>query len=187
MLKLINIDTACFDSKPCSYLTRRLKQKLEGEFRVGWKNGLFCEERNYNFGNKLRSYRNYNNIHVFKEDKYLNQCRNGQHLKYFAKLRQSSHRLIIEPGRHVPRKQRVAPECQSCKICNINDCEDEEQFLIGCQKYETQRKALFREMTDLNVFFDSYSDAQKFVWLMSNEDVKIIRTVSAFVHQCFKI
>ena len=59
-LKLINVESACFDSKPCSYLTRRLKQKLKGEFRVVsvWERALFCDERNENFGNKLRSYRN---------------------------------------------------------------------------------------------------------------------------------
>ena len=117
----------------------------------------------------------------------MTECSNGQHLKYCARLRLSSHRLNIETSRHVARKQSVAPELPICKIDNINDCEDEEYFLIRCQKYETQREALFREIKDLNVFFESYSDAQKFVWLMSNEDVKVIRTVSTFVHQCFEI
>ena len=41
MLKLINVEDACFGTKLCSYLTRKLKQKLEDEFRVGWKNALF--------------------------------------------------------------------------------------------------------------------------------------------------
>ena len=115
------------------------------------KCALFYDERSENFGNKLRSYRNYKNI--FKEEKYLAECSNGQHLKYFARLRLSLHRLMIETGRYVLRKQRVAPELRTCKICNINDCEDEEHFLIRCQKYETQREALFREIKDLNVFF----------------------------------
>ena len=91
---------------------------------------------------------------------------------------------MIEIGSYVPRKQRVGPKLRTCKICDINDCEDEEHFLVRCQKYVTQREALFREIKDLNVFFKLYSDAQKFVWLMSNEDVKIIRTVSTVVHQC---
>ena len=55
MLTLITVDSACVDSKPCSYLTWLLKQKLGGELRVGWKKALFCNERNENFGNKLRS------------------------------------------------------------------------------------------------------------------------------------
>ena len=61
-----------------------------------------------------------------------------------TKLRISAHSLLIEKGRHfrpkLERKNRL------CRICN--EIEDEEHFLLYCQKFTDLRSELF---TKLNI------------------------------------
>ena len=67
-----------------------------------------------------------------------------------AKLRCSSHTLEIEKGRHTkkPRNERV------CPVCNLNEIETEEHFLIKCPFYKDLRKKYhMSRLTNSNSLF----------------------------------
>ena len=67
-----------------------------------------------------------------------------------AKLRCSSHTLEIEKARHTkkPRNERV------CPVCDLNEIETEEDFLIKCPFYKDLReKYHMSELTNSNSLF----------------------------------
>ena len=69
-----------------------------------------------------------------KMEKYLEEL-NFKDRKTITKLRCSDHSLEIEKGRHrnLPRSERV------CKVCDKNEIEDEEHFLLKCHTYHLLR------------------------------------------------
>ena len=74
----------------------------------------------------------YNEIKThFAFENYLDQP-NFSLRKIITKLRCSDHTLEIEKGRHnkIPREERV------CKVCDCEETETEEHFLIKCKFYE---------------------------------------------------
>ena len=74
----------------------------------------------------------YNEIKThFAFENYLDQP-NFSLRKIITKLRCSDHTLEIEKGRHnkIPREERV------CKVCDCEETETEENFLIKCKFYE---------------------------------------------------
>ena len=71
----------------------------------------------------------------FKMENYLEML-NFENRKEIAKIRCSDHCLNIEKGRHknIPRADRI------CKLCDKNEIETEEHFLLECNKYAFLRK-----------------------------------------------
>ena len=70
----------------------------------------------------------------FGYEKYLN-ISNFEWRKGIAKLRCSSHILQVEKGRHTnqPREQRI------CRLCDLNEIETEDHFLLRCSLYNYLR------------------------------------------------
>ena len=62
---------------------------------------------------------------------------------------------------------------------------DEQHFLLECSNCKQERIALFNHIQNKN--FGSLSIQQKFIWLMSNEDVKVCKAMSHFILQSFNI
>ena len=62
---------------------------------------------------------------------YLTKVLNRTYRNTIAKLRLSSHPLLIETGRYtgIPRAERI------CGHCNSRDIEDEYHFVLLCSKY----------------------------------------------------
>ena len=71
--------------------------------------------------------------------------------------------LEIERGRHV--KQQKLPQEQ--RICQIF-VDDEIHFLNTCSYFATQRTSLLAESKQLNSEFDSLSNDDKFIYIMSS-------------------
>ena len=71
----------------------------------------------------------------FGYEEYLD-IRHFELRKNIAKLRCSSHDLEIEKGRHKnkPRNERL------CLVCDLNEIETEEHFLIKCPTYQLIRR-----------------------------------------------
>ena len=68
-------------------------------------------------------------------------------VKHLTKLRISSRTLLIEKGRyHSPKISRNLRLCSSC-----NKIEDEEHFMLYCNRYDSLRKSLF---SNLNINSD---------------------------------
>ena len=71
----------------------------------------------------------------FELSRYLNKIHNRKHRKALAKLRLSSHGLLIEMGRHTG----IARENMKYTLCNKNDIEDEYNFVLICPFYNDIR------------------------------------------------
>ena len=68
-----------------------------------------------------------------------------------------------------------------CPNCHLHKVEDEEHFLIECPKYEEDRKSLFESASELSIHFNDLSNYNKFIWIMSNENVTLIEELGIFL------
>ena len=110
-----------------AYVIKIIKNFLLNRFIEFWRNELFNDNHREN-GNKLRSYRSYK--YQFKKEEYLSMSKDQRCC--FSKLRLSAHKLHIEPGRYVYKKDRLEPSRRTCKFCQKNVCEDEFHFAMDC-------------------------------------------------------
>ena len=99
--------------------------------------------------------------------------------KLLSKFRLSSHDLEIETGRYgnesIPSEQRIF------KICDLSLVEDEFHFLMICPKFSNSRNGLFKDVNNINPNFSASVDADKFVWLMSQEHEQITLKLACFL------
>ena len=118
-------------------------------------------------------------------EKYLYIVRNHKHHIELSRLRLSSYCLLIEKRRHqkppLPRSERVCPFCQD-KI------EYETHLVTNCPMYERERGILIQSVLRNSNNFDQIpTDFQKYIFILSNEDPTILRGLSLFVYNAFKI
>ena len=109
-------------------------------------------------------------------EKYLTSVSNLKHRKSLSQLRLSSHRLMIETGRH---KNIVSSE-RFCTFCKT-EIEDEIHFVIKCKTYHHLRKSLIEECRNLKPNFQYYTDRQKFVFILTTEDLQIMLAKFVFL------
>ena len=128
---------------------------------------------------KATSYKTYKNNINFES--YL------QHFKKFklriglSRFRLSNHNLMIEKGRHFkPKLERNERKCYVCK----NQIENEEHFLLNCPLFTPQRKGLEIICKENCERYDNLTQEQKFIFIMSNEDPKVINALGKFVANC---
>ena len=92
--------------------------------------------------------------------------------------------MQIEKDRYVS-KNRLPPELRLCKLCDREECEDEFHFVMKCPEYTSLRDDLFFKIEGMYPYFQTLNDESKFIWLMANLDVHIIKMFAAFVSNCF--
>ena len=97
-----------------------------------------------------------------------------KHRRIMMKFRMSDHKLMIEEGRH--SRPKIPRENRFCKIC-YNTVEDEQHMLINCKLYG-QRDQWFTEIGEKIPNFNNLNDHQKFIFLMSQEDVQLVKETS---------
>ena len=128
---------------------------------------------NVNSSSKLNSYK------LFKKsltaELYLDVINNDTCRKYLTRLRCSSHKLCIEEGRYknIPREQRM------CTKCNMKVIENEYHFLLVCPRYHVLRTKY------LPRYYLRWPTLNKFVQLMSSENVNLLIRLSKFNHQAW--
>ena len=116
-------------------------------------------------------------------EKYLDQIENEKHKTILTRFRLSNHNLLIEKGRHMrPPLERNDRKCFNCK----EEIEDEGHFIIKCPLYTEERKLLFDCCRKECNNFDSLTEEQKFLFIMSNETPCIIKILAKFIFQSFK-
>jgi len=74
---------------------------------------------------------------VFEQSAYLHQLHNVKYRHILDKLRLSSHKLNIEIGRH----NTIDRQDRKCIRFNLNDIEDEFDFVLVCPDYINLRNA----------------------------------------------
>ena len=98
-----------------------------------------------------------------------------------TKLRLSSHNLEIERGRHT---KPVTPVIERlCIVCGVID--DELHFVTSCKKHTTERERLYSYVDSHVPNFCNLNNAERFIYLLTNENPSILLHLSKFVHRCF--
>ena len=98
---------------------------------------------------------------------------------YICKFRISAHSLNVQSGRYannrIPRNERI------CKLCNMEEVEDEYHFVLICPKYMQLRKKYISD------FFYTKPSMYKLVTLMrSNKNDTLIKLAS-FIRSALSI
>jgi hypothetical protein len=145
----------------------RATSNMKKIFEFQWHNELNKHNTTQNRKNKLKTY------HLFKKDfkyeKYLDlQSRFGNR-RLITKFRISAHRLEIETGRYNSRKSnksRVDENERICKLCNLNEVENEIHVLLKCPKYDPERKSMVDRMETIYPIFAALDPEGKFQFLM---------------------
>ena len=138
------------------------KEKLKEQSKVEWEVKL-------NAKLKLRTYRKYKC--EMCPEKYVNIITNRQDRSLLAKFRAGILQLHIETGRYNGTKL----EDRLCNMCDDNSVEDELHFLCICPFYNNVRKAMYENVSALNLDFPQMSNDQKFIELMSNHNLKVCK------------
>ena len=117
-------------------------------------------------------------------EQYLLVIKSAKLKKNLTQLRVSSHKLYIETGRQSqPYKD---PLDRVCFYCDNHAIEDEKHFVIKCPLYNTLRSNLFDELITIFPIFGSYDHNEKFIWLFSNLDPRVINLFARYISDCFK-
>ncbi len=136
---------------------------MELETQQEWHKNLY---RNVNVGgNKLRTYRKFK--HEYKTEMYLKRPMSFKVRRSFSNLRCGTAPLRIETGRY----EGKALEERICQCCDSNNIEDEMHFLIKCNAFKEERKILYAKVTQCVPDFNQLHDEDKFLVLMSNDDI----------------
>ena len=102
---------------------------------------------------------------------------------FFTKLRISSHSLMIERGRHfhpkIPADQRL------CKLCSLDEVEDEFHFMVKCTSYADLRAELLSNISEI-YDISNMSDNDIFLLLMGFKDYDTSKLVIKFVKSAFE-
>ena len=91
---------------------------------------------------------------------------------------------MIEEGRRkrpmIPRNERL---CDTC-----NKLEDEIHFLIECDNYKCERFEKFKAITEEIPTFEQMTDSKaKFIFLMTQENEKLLNLIASCTHDWFKL
>lgn len=89
---------------------------------------------------------------------------------------------MIEKGRHL----KIDKNERKCIFCE-NEIENEEHFLIICPIYSAGRKSLENICNEICTRYEHLNENQKFIFLMSNENDKIIKALGKFISNSFII
>ena len=113
----------------------------------------------------------------FGFEKYLNLINKFDIRKSITKLRISAHKLIIETGRYskIPRADRL------CNKCDANVLGDEIHFLLECSTFENERTKMLSVVDNKVNNFKTLNVNQKFIYLLSSENIEILSAVGSFI------
>ena len=115
--------------------------------------------------NKLRTYSQIK--HVYATTHYVKTVKEKQCRSALAKFRCGVAPLELERGRY----KGIKVEDRLCKMCDINEVEDECHTLIRCDLFSDIRSELFTKCEEVNCFFPFLDDIEKMKFILSNEDI----------------
>ena len=144
-------------------LKRRLIDSFIGELRGGLE-----------ASGSMSTYKEINQN--FELSPYLLKVHNRKNRNALAKLRLSSHSLMIESGRH----NGIARENRRCSLCNENDIEDEYHFVLICPTYNELRSMYIKR------YFTNNPSMFKFIELL-NSSGKSLKNLALYVSNAFKL
>ena len=127
---------------------------------------------------KLRTYAKLKSEAGF--EKYIDITKNIMDRTAITKIRLSNHELMIEKGRH----QGLEVGKRLCPFCR-NSVENEQHFLIKCQKFQIHRIQFFANITEVNNDFNNLNEDDKFHFLLT--DLDALKLTGSYLHRTFQI
>ena len=99
-----------------------------------------------------------------------------------TRFRLSAHDLEIEKGRYTGVKAHQI----FCKLCS-SEVEDEINFLLKCSALDTirSRSSFIENIKSYDNNFESLSDKNKLIWLLSSEDNIILDNLCRHLNSLF--
>lgn len=153
------------------------KNNVRAKFRNDWDEELHDIERNP----ILRTYITFKS--TFTSEPYLKLVKEHNYRVAISRLRCSSHTLAIERRRYErpkpPIEQRV---CIACK----STVEDEIHFVTQCAINIHERTVLEAKIYNIHASYIHFSDTQKFAFLNTSYDARILTWYGKFLHNSFK-
>jgi len=144
-----------------------LKIRLRDQYVAEWRTNIDSSTSLYMY-KELKP--------TFERSSYLDLIENKKHRRIIAKMRLSSHKLLIETGRHhnIDRNERI------CPLCNCNDIEDEYHFILICPQYLEERIKYIPE------FYYKRPSMFKFIKLLNSSKKTTLRKLAIYCISCFK-
>ena len=130
-------------------------------------------------GNKLRTYALMKK--EYKLEDYLMADLSRKKATNLAQLRTSAHNLAIETGRYA--RPAVPSSERKCKMCDLDEVEDEVHFVNRCTVYEEDRRELFGNVGGPQ---QEASDTDTFVWLMQRTEKEELEAIGKFISKNFQ-
>lgn len=118
----------------------------------------------------------------FGLESYLVVIRDFKLRKCLSKLRLSSHSLEVELGRH----RKVPKEVRICKLCDLNETEDEFHFIMSCPLYLEERIHLLTKLLKYDEQILQGSSRDVFNCLLSTKNENALFSICRFIQICFK-
>ena len=189
LLKLCKIRTeendidVCLNPENISLNTKVFGEEVVSQLRSTFDNQFTIDISNDNIngdgGNKLRTYRRFKK--GIQEENYLTIVKSFKLRKNICRLRISSHNLAIETGRH-RRPIKIAPHLRFCTDCHAGQVGDEEHIIMNCQKFNTERQQLFNHLRGNSTTFNSLSEGEKFVYVMTMNNVNTVEPIILYIN-----
>ena len=156
---------------------KNCKQVVRQSFISNWFNNVNNIVRNP----LLRTYQKIKT--KFQQEPYLYLIKEHKHRVALSRLRASSHTLEIERGRHDRPKKPI--EARLCSQCTV--IEDELHFVCQCMINNDARECMYDKINRVYGDFNNLSEEDKFLFLMSNDDVRILNWFGKFIYHSFQI
>ena len=145
------------------------KQRVVDVFKQNWFNDI---ARN----GTLVLYKEFKQY--FEYENYLTELPSKLRIP-LAKLRLSSHQLLIETGRYSQNRTERAQRL--CTLCDRSDVEDEYHFVIICPLYSHLRVSYIRP------YYYKKPSVYKFVQLMQSDNLSILRNLGKYLQVAFSL
>ena len=137
--------------------TSNIRIFAQNRYKRNWSEQIQDENSN----RVLRTYGLFKNNHCMES--YLSQVKNNKYRIFLTKFRFSSHRLIIEVGRH--QRPKLPLEQRICTFCNKNEIDDEVHLVKNCQFRNEERRILLNE---IQRHFNSINHGDMFTHLVQS-------------------
>ena len=155
----------------CRFINN-VKQQAEDKFIDDRTEKISCQNQEA----KLRTY----TLSYFpKLATYVTDQTDTRLIAAVARLRLSSHNLEIERGRHTRSKTPVANRV--CGRCKMTQVDDEIHFLMQCNMFEFDRKALLSEAEKYITNFNTQCETEQFKSIMSSKNHAIINALQSIL------
>jgi hypothetical protein len=152
LLQNIDMDNTFHDKETCDI--KIFSDKTKENIRKDWSEKVENKP-------KLRLYKTFKS--ELKTEMYVSSNISRSERSFLAQLRFGILPIHIETGRFT----RKPIEERTCKICNSDIIEDEEHFLLSCNKYQVVRNTLFEKSCNKNPNFNTLNNADKIRFLMT--------------------